>query len=187
MALTLLVVVSSVKGIKTLFNMVALCSYMTFQHLLQLVAENTRFQLATPDCVFSLNFEHLWSSPFMEVWMHFSLGIFLHNVPFGCNSDWWRDLFPLVVLVLDICLRNVLAPYNWSIAPCWCPLCLSSSSLWVTLGLGDLLLHFLYILLQLGVKMERIISDRPKAYETQKWIRSDSCWIRSWIRLVING
>jgi hypothetical protein len=83
MALTLLVVVSSVKGIKTLFNMVALCSYMTFQHLLQLVAENTRFQLATPDCVFSLNFEHLWSSPFMEVWMHFSLGIFLHNVPFG--------------------------------------------------------------------------------------------------------
>jgi hypothetical protein len=40
---------------------------------------------------------------------------------------------------------------------------------------------------QLGVKTERIISDRPKAYGMRKWIRSDSCRIRSRIRLVING
>jgi hypothetical protein len=30
-------------------------------------------------------------------------------------------------------------------------------------------------------------TDRPKAYGTQKGIRSDSCRIRSQIRIVING
>jgi hypothetical protein len=40
--------------------------------------------------------------------------------------------------------------------------------------------------MRVGVKMERIIFDRPKAYGTQKRIRSDSCRIRSWIRLMIN-
>jgi hypothetical protein len=42
------------------------------------------------------------------------------------------------------------------------------------------------ICIHLGVKTERIISDRPKAYGTQKRIWSDSWRIRSRIRLVIN-
>jgi hypothetical protein len=37
------------------------------------------------------------------------------------------------------------------------------------------------------VKTERTISDRPKAYRRQIRIRSDSCRIRSWIRLLFNG
>jgi hypothetical protein len=42
-------------------------------------------------------------------------------------------------------------------------------------------------LFHLGVKTERIIFDRPKAYGRQKRIWSDSCWIWSRIWLVING
>jgi hypothetical protein len=70
MALTLQVVgpsVSHLMGKKYPFNKVAHCSYMSFQHLLQLVAENTRFQLATPGFVLSLNLGYLWLFPFTEV------------------------------------------------------------------------------------------------------------------------
>jgi hypothetical protein len=47
------------------------------------------------------------------------------------------------------------------------------------------------VVARVGVKTERIISDRPtdrpKAYGTQKRIQLDSYRIRSGIRLVING
>jgi hypothetical protein len=84
--------------------------------------------------------------PFSEVLKCFSLYISLHSVPFGCISDKWPDLFTFACLVLDILSHNVRAPCNSSITSCYClsPLSSSSSSLfWVSLRLGNLLLHFL--------------------------------------------